>query len=330
MRKIGIAAERGTKRISFFDPDTLKVTAQIPIDLSFYDVAVAKGCNLAIAVAGDATFPLVVFDTVGIPTYETTLYGKSRLRDADITPDGRYAIVVDGADINQQMHCFDLVNLVLTDNISSNTQAVAVSPTGNGLILAASNSGADPGTIEIYNISSAGKLTNTNSTVTVPQGPVNITFTPDGKFALVAHFVTNTISILDTSDPANITSPGYTMTSTSGPQTIVISPTNKVFVLTTTAVEIYDFAGNTLVYNPASFAHGLSINPTGFYLGYDQMALDPTTNRLFISANVQNVLGVFTTDGQKVGDSGKVPGITAFGGVAVGIAKELVRGIKLF
>lgn len=144
------------------------------------------------------------------------------------------------------------------------------------------------------------------------EGAFNITFTPDGNFAFIANRAGNSIGILDTRNPDNIRLIRAVGTNTS-PLTIVVSNNGRrVYVLTESTVDVFNFnpiSGTMSFAN--SFGHGLQID---FLFGVEQMALDPSETRLFISASGSRELKVFTITGTLVGF---VPGVQARGGVAI-------------
>jgi 6-phosphogluconolactonase (cycloisomerase 2 family) len=140
-------------------------------------------------------------------------------------------------------------------------------------------------------------------------GPINITFTPDGGFALVSNFNSSQIGILQLVNPGNIQLLGSVHT-TSPPQSMVFSRNgSRVYSLGTSTVDSFVFDASAGILTPVrSFTHNLPVLP---YFGVDQIALDQRETRLFISAGV---VEAFSTTGFALG---AVPGISANGGLAI-------------
>lgn len=80
---------------------------------------------------------------------------------------------------------------------------------------------------------SAGMLTDTGSEVMAGDSPLNLTYTPDGRFCFVANFFDHEVVVLYTANPAYFGETSRTPV-IGGPQTIVVSKNGKqVYVLTT-------------------------------------------------------------------------------------------------
>lgn len=319
----GIVTEGSQDRISIFDADTLTVLHQIPLGIDAIDVVITPDCSRAVVISfGDKT--LVQLDLQQeTPIIIDTQVATFSLEDVDITPNGDFAVMVDGEG-NDFIQSYDLQNKIFVSILPTSAQAVAVSPNGNGLVLTGKVS---TDMVRRFTIDNAGVLSDTGFEITSGgDNPINITFTPDGNFAFVSNFSDTNIGILNTQNPNNILLANVHDIINS-PQTIVVSKDGtKVFVLTDATVEVFNFnpilATLTLV---TSFAHGLSIIS---YYGVDQMALDITGTQLFISAGRSGVLATFKTDGTPLGN---VPGIVANGGVAIcGPPPTPSRGINFF
>ncbi|KHE72233.1 hypothetical protein LD39_05670 [Halobacillus sp. BBL2006] len=155
-------------------------------------------------------------------------------------------------------------------------------------------------------ISNSGTLTDSGTTVgTGGDGPLNITFHHSGNYAFVANNLSSEIAIFDTSNPA-LPALVNNVPTNLGPQTIVDSEDGtKVYVLTANTVNIFNFSSSMPYLTlSGSFNHGLG--PVLTYFGVDQMALDVTQNRLFISLN--GVLAGFETDGSPLGNGNESNG----------------------
>ena len=306
----GIIAEYDTRRISIFNTDTLRVVQQIPMQADVIDVAITSTGRHAVVTSFYSKTMFQIDLCNKHATVEHKATAETYLEDVALTPDNRFAISVDGRDPGQNIVSYSLQENIFKSTLPTDAQAqaVAVSPTGNGLVL----------TAEYYNnkvrsfvVSHKGTLTDTGLEVPVGDGPININFSPCGNFAFVANRLNDSISVLSTVLPENI-SLISTVPASSLPQSMAISRNGRyVFLLGSSHVDIFKFdpvsANLTL---ERSFAHGLGIN---LLFGVDQIALDPSEQRLFISAFGQ--VAVFTTFGLKLGT---VAGIAGFGGLAIG------------
>lgn len=306
-RNYVIAVERGQRRISFVDADTLAVAYQLGIDGDLIDVTVTSDYNRAIAAAFEPG-QLFEIDLINDPPSVINQYhSQTPLEDVSITADNRYAISVDGLQPTPQ----NMVSYRLGDGsvqlIASNTQAVAASPVSSDKILA---SRAPQGRVKRYSIDADGALTDTGQEVTAGEYPVNLAFTPDGQFAFVADPRPNQVVVLATGQYLGETS---RVPSAVGPQTIVVSGSGtKVYVLS--SQEVSSFAFDPVAQRltkTGTFPHHLAI-PS--YFGVDQMALDSNETKLFVAGS--NQLAVFELEGNPLGI---VPGVEANGGLVASI-----------
>jgi DNA-binding beta-propeller fold protein YncE len=310
LRNFGIAMERDLKRISIFDPNTLGLISQTFLGVDCIDVAVTRNGNRA-AVTAFNDMAMVELDlNVSPPVIDAFQRVTTFLEDVDLTPDDRFALSVDGSASQQDLVSYDLVRHQLVDTLPVDAQAVAVSPRGDGLLLTARNFANK---VHIFVITRDGHLIDSGLEVDPGgKGPINITFTPDGGFALVSNFSSSQIGILQLVNPGNIQLLGSVNT-TSQPQSMVISRDgSRVYSLGTSTVDSFIFDASAGILTPVrSFVHSL---PVRSYFGVDQIALGPQENRLFISSGTNRVLEAFSTTGFALG---AVPGISANGGLAI-------------
>jgi DNA-binding beta-propeller fold protein YncE len=244
--------------------------------------------------------PARVLDSAVAPTF---------LEDVSLTPDGKFALSVDGSASNQDIVSYSARQNAFVSTLPTSAQAVAASPESRELVLTAqffNNS------VHRFTINPNGSLLDTGQSFPAGPSPINIIFSPSGEFAFVANSngSNSTISVLSTLIPDKVTLLGSTRSSNS-PQSLAITRDSRhVFALTSSNVDIFAFdpvAGSLTLLR--SFAHGLSITP---YFGVDQIALDACETKLFISGAGR--VAVFTTYGLMLGN---VAGAEGPGGIAV-------------
>ncbi|MCY6960420.1 beta-propeller fold lactonase family protein [Clostridium brassicae] len=308
----GIVAEYGNNDVVIFDTDNLTVLHTIALPANDYiDVAITPDNSRAVITSfNNATLiqldllkePPVVIDTALDPPPSLPF------EDIDITPDGRFALIADGGSTTA-VRSYSLLNKTILSKLSSVANAVAVSPNGNGLVLVVETGDYK---VRSFNIDNNGILTDTGvETNTGGLRPINITFSPDGKFAFVANRISNDVGILDTKIPSSISLLNNVSTN-SEPGTIVVSSDGKkVYVLTRNTVDVFEFTSTfPFLTQVNSFNHGTS---TTTKYGVDLMALNATEDKLFISHYTD--LSAFDTNGTSLGTvSGVQPGD---GGVAI-------------
>jgi DNA-binding beta-propeller fold protein YncE len=306
---LGIVAENGKQRISIFDPNTYEVLQQLPLDADVIDVAVNSDCTRAF-VTSFYSKTMFQIDLSEMPARVVgNAVSTTNLEDVVLTPDGKYALSVDGSATNQDIVSYSarLNAFVSAQPISA--QAVAVSPQSRELVLTAdffNNS------VHRFVLNPNGTLEDTGQSFPAGPQPINIAFSASGRFAFVANTNNDnsSISVLSTVMPDNVTLLGSTPSS-NGPQSLAVTRDGRhVFALTASNVDIFAFdpiAGSLKLLS--SFAHGLGI---ASYYGVDQIALDACETKLFISATGQ--VAVFTTNGLPLGT---VPGAEGSGGIAI-------------
>lgn len=304
---LGIVAESANRRISIFNTNTLEVLQQLPLDADVLDVAINNGCTRAFV----SSFSSGTLYQIDLCTRPARVVGSAvsptLLEDVALTPDGKYALSVDGSAANQDIVSYSSQQNAFVSALPTSAQAVAVSPDGCGLVLTAQFSN---NSVRRFIVHPNGALEDTGQTFPVGAGPINIAFSPTGEFAFVAAFTGNSISVLSTLIPENILLLG-SAPSSPNPQSLAVARDGRhVFALTDLNVDIYAFdpvAGNLTL--ERSFAHGLDI---ASYFGVDQIALDACGTKLFISATGQ--VAAFTTYGLPLGNVANVEGP---GGIAI-------------
>ena len=303
----GIVVESAQRRISIFDTNTFEVQQQLPLDADILDVAISNDLARAFVTSfGSKT--MFQIDLCARPARVSgSAVSATMLEDVALTPDGKYALSVDGSADNQDIVSYSARQNAFVSTLPTSAQAIAISPVCRDLVLTAeffNNS------VRRFVINPNGSLEDTGQSFPVGQGPINIIFSPCGQFAFVANNNDNTISVLSTIIPRNVLLLGSTPSS-NNPQSLAITRDGRhVFVLASSNVDIYAFdpvAGSLTL--ERSFAHGLTISS---YYGVDQIALDACEARLFISAIGQ--VAVFTTYGLPLGT---VLGAEGPGGIAI-------------
>jgi len=305
-RNIGIVADNANQRASIFDTDTLQALQHIPLSADVFDVALTKDCRRAVVSSFDSK---TIFQ-IDLSRKDATLVGSATgstfYEDIATTPDGKFALSVDGSAANQDIVSYSLRDNSFVSSMPANAQAVAVSPKGNGLVLTAvegSNS------VHRYTINRCGCLYDTGQEFPAGGRPINVNFSRDGNFAFVSNYSPGGVSVLSTLLPDAIS-----LISTAGDnasQSMAVSKDGRhLFVLSPGLVSTYAFDPVTgyLAFQ-RSFQHGLNVLP---YYGVDQIALDSKGERLFISATGE--VAVFTTYGIRLGSVADVSGP---GGIAI-------------
>lgn len=288
-------------------------TVTIPDNVNPLGVAVTPNCKRAIVTLFSAQ-ELIQIDPVKGTIMDTVQTPTTFPEGVSITPNGLFAVSTDGKGKDDIISYSLRANAIVTSLAppdDNGLQAVAISPNGDGLVLAARTFN---NSIRVYNIDRTGTLIDTGNDIivgtgAVGTGPVNITFTPNGNFAFVVGR-NNEVVVLETKNPNEISVVNTVpLQDGSSAQTVVVSEDGKkVYVLSDTAVNVYCFDHCCKRYLTPSrfFKHNLFINS---YYGVRQMALDPQERYLFISGSRvpgTGVLEVFTVSGD---DKGPVPGI---------------------
>ena len=232
---------------------------------------------------------------------------STALEDVALTPDGKYALSVDGSAPDQSIVSYSARQNAIVSSLPTFAQAVAVSPKCRDLVLTAENFND---VVRRFVIHADGSLEDSGQTFAAGSGPLNLAFSPSGEFAFVTATGDKRINVLSTRIPENIVLLGGAPSSV-GPQSLALTRDGRhVFALTTSNVDIYAFdpvAGSLTL--ERSFAHGLTIRK--FY-GVDQIALDAYDKKLFISGYGR--VAVFTTYGLPLGN---VVGAEGPGGIAI-------------
>lgn len=304
----GIVVESARRRISIFDTNTFEVLQQLPLDADILDVAITNNCARAF-VSSFNSKTMFQIDLCEVPARVIgSAVSPTMLEDVAVTPDGKFALAVDGSAANQDIVSYSARLNAFVSTLPTSAQAVAISPESRDLVLTAQFFNNN---VHRFVINSNGSLTDTGQSFPAGPSPINIIFSPCGEFAFVANAngSNSSISVLSTLIPTNIILLTSTRSS-DNPQSLAITRNGRhVFALTASNVDIYAFdqvAGSLTLLR--SFAHGLSITP---YFGVDQIALDACETKLFISAVGQ--VAVFTTYGLSLG---KVSGAEGPGGIA--------------
>lgn len=302
----GVVADFSAGRVSIFDTDTLKLLQHIPLEADVIDVALTSDCQRAVV----TSFNSKTMFQVDLSECPAKVVGSATtttfLEDVQITPNDMFALSVDGSAENQNIVSYSLKRNAFVSMLATSAQAVAISPMCDGLVLTAVSSA---NSVRRFMINCCGELQDTGEQFPAGLSPINVNFSPNGNFAFVVDFA-GTVSVLSTINPDDI-SLISTIPASSQPQSMAVSRDGRhLFVLGSSNVDIFTFdpvSGSLAL--ARSFAHGLQI--TSFF-GVDQIALDPSETRLFISATGQ--VTVFTTFGTFLGTVADVSGP---GGLAI-------------
>ncbi len=149
----------------------------------------------------------IVIDTINI---------SFAAEDIALTDNGAFALVTDGG-LASSIAVIDVNNrtLIQTLDISPrNAQSVAIS--GDGTVLVTDYNGNQVHVLLIN--TTTGVITDLNNAISVTQGPINISISPDGGTALVASY-SGSIEVLQILNPGNVILNG-TINNISAPQSI--------------------------------------------------------------------------------------------------------------
>lgn len=286
------------------NPETLNIISQVTLGVEGIGVAVTDDRKTAVITSfSDNQFLKVDLSAIP-PVVTNTAIVPTPLESVEITPDNSFAVSVDGGPGTTNIASYDILNNA-TKYIPADAQSVAVSPNGNGHIL---TTHYYEGRVRLYTIDNDGNLSDTGMESQVNDSPINITYSPDGKFAFVANNLGNEVVVLDTSNP-NYYGETSRIYAGTNPQTILTTANGQtVYVLNFSEVRTYSFdpiAKRLALVN--SFSHNLTIRN---YYGLNQMILNVDETKLFILS--ENGLAVFTTSGQL---AGTLPG--ALNGIAL-------------
>ena len=96
----GIVVERANRRISIFNTNTFEVLQQLPIDADIIDVAINNNCTRAF-VTSFSSMTMFQIDLCARPARVVgSAVTTTLLEDVALTPDGKYALSVDGSTPN--------------------------------------------------------------------------------------------------------------------------------------------------------------------------------------------------------------------------------------
>ncbi len=303
----GIVVENANRRISIFDTNTQEVLQQLPIDADLLDVAINSDCTRAFVTSFESQ-TMYQIDLCAMPARVVgSAVSSTMLEDVALTPDGKYALSVDGSATDQDVVSYSSRQNAFVSSLPTSAQAIAISPKNRGLVLTAEYFNDS---VHRFVLHPDGSLEDTGQSISTGAAPINLIFSPSGEFAFVAAETGSSVSVLSTLIPENIILLGNVPTS-APPQSLTVTHDGKhVFALTASSVDIFVFdpvAGSLAL--ERSFAHGLGITT---FFGVDQIALNACETKLFISASEQ--VAVFTTYGLPLGN---VIGVEGPGGIAI-------------
>lgn len=325
----GIVIEQSKKRVTILDTDTMAIQQTLDFPelspLSLSDVAICSNCRKAV-ITNTVDRKFIQIDLTKSPpaviTSPQTRYAIPA--DVEITPDGNYALSTNGLNPNY-ITIYNLQTNTIDHEQPSDASSIAVSPcNGAGLSLAVSHISS---TLKSFVINNNNLVKSSGDFAFFSPGsfPVNITFTPDGRYAFVANMLEKSIDVFSILAPDNILHLSSAATS-SFPQTIAASQDGRrIYVLTgagsyenTGFIDIFEFNPKTGTLAPAS---PVSSFPTGLFIrgsvGIEQMALDYAEEKIFLigtktTSPDSSVLRAFRITGEVIED---IKGIRPQGGI---------------
>jgi hypothetical protein len=282
-----VTVEYHTGQLYVFDATTLSIVSSVSIGSDAIDVAVTSDGTQALVASFGAARLTYVDLTVSPPV--VTGYTPIPFASEDISiccASGGYAVITDGG-LETRAVSVDLATrtIVNTLELSLYVQANAVSPDGS-LVLMTSYPNS---LVRVCELSPAGVLTDTGVNVSVGLAAINVTFSPDGRRALVAR-TNGSVSVLGI-DGSTVTFLGFRQ-GVSGGQSVAYSPAgDRAYVSScssgTIAVLNIDASGFPTL-------GGTMVQPSfaPCYYGVDQLAVSPDGTRLF----TRNTSGLTTFD----------------------------------
>ena len=205
-----------------------------------------------------------------INSTNATVDGASYPYSVAITPDGKYAYVVNTFNNNVLVIDVSTNTAITTVNVGSDPNGIAITPDGKYAYVV---NGDSNGSVSVIDIST-NTVTATVSVGTVGTSPIGIAITPDGKYAYVTNGGNNNVSIIDISTNTVLETVGVG----SAPIGVAITPDGKYAYVTNrnsdnvsvieTAVPEYDIQDLTEQTSTATTAPGLSIGSITFTAGY--------------------------------------------------------------
>ncbi len=221
------------------------------------------------------------------PTVTDSVIIDNYVEDLDVTPDGKFAVATDGGG-NTLVTSIDIQKATIADTLNLTTneaQAIAIAPDGqNVLIVDYNNDQILPLLIDPV----TGHLSyGTSPTINMNNGPINITFSPDGKYALVATIRANQIQVLEIRDVDNIAY-RYALDNVPGPQSIIFSQDGTMVyaVCTNSSPDSLleyqiDNYGNL---SPTGKGEQLMSDGGGGFYGVDVAAVSEDNNYIYVGA----------------------------------------------
>ena len=221
-----------------------------------------------------------------------------------VSPDGKYAYVVDRTSNSLSVLQTNLIGTGATVQVASvalgagsSPLAVAVSPSGDTVLVADSGTtGSYAGTVSVIDTDPAdtGYLTriatiDVNGTGTSADLPFAVAFSPDGTHAYVVDEANGAVTVLQTATPPSGDSFDYSYErmepnaglAGTGPQGIAISPNDQMAYVTALNGYVYPFTIGTVSGQPGWLE---KVPPTGTQLRY---AVGSTPGAIILSPEGQ-------------------------------------------
>lgn len=190
-----IVANRSGRDVRIVDVPTLSVTATVPIGSDVIDVATTLDGSTAVVSSFGArrltfldllTDPPTVTGSVSVPLLAEDVDIACTSTGIALIADGNIGAPIISVDIDTQT-IISVLDLPVT------AHGIDVTPDGSLALVNAFNNNL----IRLVNVSPTGILTDTGISVPVGSGPLNVTVSPNGRRALVAHWSSNNVAVLE-------------------------------------------------------------------------------------------------------------------------------------
>ncbi len=291
----GVFVNSNTNSFQFIDPETMTVSSnKLAGELGSYggglfDVVITPDKKtIAISNFGDSKIFFIAVE--GPFCCEPSITKALRIgffaEDMALTTDGKYLLVTDGG-FSPRVAVIDMScgNLLKNNNLGTR-YANAVDVNANGTVLLADYS---QGRAYSYALQSDGSLVYINTAWCLPNRPVNVTFSPDGKTAILACAGTSTCVALAIDETGLIYSTqNVAMPFRNGQSCVFNKAGDKAYYLSnsqnngTKVIELLvtgpgqvTASGNTISCYPAK--------GTSQLFGVDTIALDPSGTYLYVA-----------------------------------------------
>jgi len=292
--------------VSVLDPGSISLRTTLdlgadpnsPDPNGVLDIAITRDCNTAVV----TSFPSQLITLVDLQTDPPTIAGSVLMpgafspEDVVCTPSG-HALIADGGFDNRVLSVDIASQAVVSDlTLAVDAESVDVSPDGTLVLVTSLQSDV----VRVLGLSPTGVLTDTGVSVQtsndpnefVDPDPLNVTISPNGRRALVAHDGSQQVGILDITGGVVTFLDGIDLLS-GGSQSIAFNPAgDRAYVYHRSGrVSVLDIDGADNVTDSGIRIFG--VGTPRRYFGVDQLLVTP--DGLQVLAHAQGFVTVIDT-----------------------------------